>query len=207
MALGIVAVFLTRRTVRIEDLPPDDGSSCAACGNSDLEHPAEGVYRCRCGFEGGPELPEYEWQRRSDRISAMAEAERERMLMDAVESATLVLVAARSDYEAAHSAFTKAMAICPITPEKAQRKSELEEDASDLRLRAEKQLFEAVSALETARHILRGDGRMTSWYEKLNTLRDAAVMRRGTKAAAQLRRARDVLVGLERELKLCQDDS
>jgi hypothetical protein len=210
LGAGVIAVFAlvawaaSQRRIRVEDLPPDDASTCAACGNTDLEHPAEGVYRCRCGFAGGPGMPDYQWKLRTERIAAMSEEERSELLASSREEARLKLTAARGDYEAAARSFAEGESILPLGTRGAARKTALYDEVRALLPPAQQYLMEAVGAIEVARHITRGGGRMNAWYDKLGGSRETAFTVTGVQATAALRaqllEVGDVLTGLEREL-------
>ncbi len=199
----IVAGIAANRTPNIDDLP-DDGDVCVACGSTDVVHPAEGVYVCICGYEGGPGMAAYQWQLKTERIAAMPADKREALAASVAEDARLQLTAARGSYEHAKHCFVEGDSIVAIGKSQAARKTELFDQVRAALPQATQHLLEAIAHVETARHIRHGKGRMSDWYDKLSGSRESAFTVTGMQASAALRaelgEVEDVLRGLEAQL-------
>lgn len=201
---GIAAFALRRRVPSFDDAAETDASTCAACGNTELTHPAEGVYVCRCGFRGGPGLGAYAWKLETERIAAMSEADRAVLLARARADAQLKLDAARADYDAAERAFREGEQIA-VSRREAVHKGELFEHIRQLLPSVEGALIDAVASVEKVRHIEGGGGRMNDWYDRLKGSRETALTLTGIQATTalrtQLREVGSVLAALETELR------
>ena len=200
----IVLAGLALRPRKREPEIVDDANSCAACGNTELTHPAEGVYVCRCGFRGGPGLGAYAWKLETERIAAMSDADRAALLARVRADAKLQLGAARGDFDMASRAFRAGESIVPIGRGEALRKTELYDQVREYLPSAERHLTDAVASVEKVRHIERGGGRMNEGYDKLKGSRESALTLTGMQATAALRAQLEevggMLVGLEQEL-------
>ena len=74
---GILAFDLIRRLTRTSVPELDDRVACVACGSTeDRWDVAPGVYRCLCGYEGGPGMAAWQWQQKCEGLAALAPAAR-----------------------------------------------------------------------------------------------------------------------------------
>jgi hypothetical protein len=203
VVVGAIALYASRPRLDADDIV-DDANTCAACGNTDLTHPAEGVYVCRCGFQGGPGLPDHIWRLEDERIAAMPEDERERLRAASEQDARLQLISARGSFEAAARAFAEGEAIVPMGSRGAAQKTAAYDQVRGHLPEAERALQDAIGAVERTRQIARGGGRMSAYYDRLGGSRETALTLTGMQATAALRaqlsEVRGVLEELEREL-------
>lgn len=70
---GIFAYAAIRRWANRPPDPVDDSVACIACGSTtDRWDLAPGVYACLCGYEGGPGMKAWQWQKRCDALLALS---------------------------------------------------------------------------------------------------------------------------------------
>ncbi len=151
-------------------LPPDDPRQCAACGGTEVSPLAEGVYRCSCGFEGGPGLALFAWKLQTERIAEMSAEARDARLAVELAEARAKLGAARTDFDVATRSFREGAAIEPLDRQAQTRKRMFHDMVLQNPGSTERHLTEAIGSIELVRHIRSAGGRMSESYDALGEL-------------------------------------
>ena len=147
---------------------PDD--ACIACGSTtDKVDIAPGVYWCGCGYEGGPGMRDWQWQKRVDALAKLtpeARAEQRSKRLAAVREA---LAHAKSELESSKSIVSRSQRVSHRASLHDEERQRAIDEANRELARISGLLHGAIADLEVARHIDQGTGQLDALREQVSS--------------------------------------
>ena len=168
--LAGLAIYATiHRLANRPVAPIDDREACIACGSSeDRVDVAPGVYSCLCGYEGGPGMRAWQWDKRCRALAELPADARERKRVVAAERAREAVAQAEAALAQATPHIVDGDSKILLTDSGRAAARQAFREARNQLAAARAQLHVALADAEVASHLAAGTGLLDEWRDRID---------------------------------------